>query len=156
MPLEIAINQPSVVCATYENIYLDLWWEGATAPVLQEVRKHRLQFMSKRAGPLYSCAIVYAGKMRAIPKDVRDELGLLFQESKERFLADAIVVPTSALLISAIRMILLGVRLVTRSQHTMEFFSALPPAVDWLASLAKVEPIALQNAIQEATNAHLR
>jgi hypothetical protein len=155
MPLEIVINDPTSLCATYENVYIDMWWDGATAQILAQMREHRLAFMKRTQGPLYTCGVIYATKLRGFPKDVRNELEGVLQDGKGRFVGDALaVLQAGPILMGALRMLMSGVRLVTRSDHAMEFFSSIPDAVEWIAPLAKVDNKGLLLAIHEAAAAH--
>ena len=145
--------QTDGACAvgSYQSLYLNSWSGEATLSRLTQVREHRKQFLARVEGPIFSISLLYQTKLKLMPKESRLMVEEINRDANGRFVGEAYYVKAGGLLISSVRFLLAGLRLVNRLKTPLEVFGDLPGAVHWLAAQSKLSEEDLRAAVEEFT-----
>jgi hypothetical protein len=135
---------------SYKNIYFTAWWDEATIPRLEQLREHRKRFLAAQAGPLFSLSLLYQTKLKVVSKESRQLIEKISTEGSGRFVGEAYYVKTGGLLLSSMRFLLAGIRLISKSKG-LEVFNDVDEAATWLSTQSKVEQKNIVLAAQSLT-----
>ena len=133
--------------ASYQHLYLTAWWGEATVPRLSQLREHRKRFLSEHEGMVFSFALLYQTKLKMVSAEARKLVEEINRDAGGRFAAEAYYVKGGALLISSMRFLLAGLRLVNRLKTPLEVFGDLPTSVQWLSGQSSLPADELQTAV---------
>jgi hypothetical protein len=122
----------------YQNLYVTAWWDEATVDRLSRLREHRKKFLTEKSGPVYSLSLLYQTKFKLMPKESRTMIEELNRDGLDRFVGEAYYVNAGGLLITSMRFILSGLRLVNRVKTPLEVFGDPKEAARWLATQSKI------------------
>jgi hypothetical protein len=123
----------------YQHVYLTAWWDEATVARLEAVRAHRRQFLEKYPGALYSISLLFQTKLKIMTKEARQVVEQIVTDGGGRFLAEAYYVKTGGLLLTSMRLVLTGTRLLNKMKAPLEIFNNQAEAARWIASHSKLE-----------------
>lgn len=133
--------------ASYQHLYLTAWWDEATVPRLSQLREHRKRFLAAHEGAVFSFAMLYQNKLKIMSAESRRLVEEINRDAGGRFAAEAYYVKGGGLLISSMRFLLAGLRLVNRLKTPLEVFGDLPTSVQWLSTQSSLPIEGLQAAV---------
>lgn len=144
----LAIDETSAA-GHYQNFYINAWWDEATAPRLVQVRDHRRKFLASHEGPLCALSLLFQLKVRVLPKESRKLVDEINRDGGDRFCAEAHYVNAGGLMLSSVRFLMSGLRLISRTRTPIEVFGELPASVQWLSRQTAMPVNTLQAAVDD-------
>jgi hypothetical protein len=149
MTLQLGICEPEYALATFENVYITIWWDQGTVERLEQVRTHRRAFYDSQPGQIASLTVIRITKPKPQTAEMRRVSQELIQEGVARCMAEANVIESTSMVMSAVRMMFATMNLLSRARHPSKVFSNTKDGTEWIAPLAKVNLTELQTALAQ-------
>jgi hypothetical protein len=139
MPIEgrVVERRADLVIATYDNVFISVWRTHAQRDHLERIQHASVELASRHPGGIATLTVLslkQVNRLADVDRAAAERANRAVQKSK---LADAFVVDIGGLTGATIRAIATGINLVNRNTYPSKFFATIPPAAEWLATVAK-------------------
>jgi hypothetical protein len=133
------------------NAFVNVWSAPATLDRLQRTREHEQRIVDGAPGGIVVLSILVDSAFQ-IGASERDEASQLARQFETATRAHAYVIEGSGFRTAAMRAVIAGIQLVTRTRHPSKVFGDIAAAAAWLAPQAE-PPLRPQELIDTVARA---
>lgn len=132
---QLYVQSEHHLIASYQNIFITVWWELPTVADLQESALYRRPFAEKFS-KYALLTVVRIDRPRRLSADARALSEQMRREMGEACLAEASVIDSGgALAFTLAQLLFSAMNMLNRTKHPSQMFSSLEEGIRWLAPL---------------------